>query len=255
MVFSYFLWVEFDRSPPNHSISKVSNHIPVYLITKILYCASHSLYNNRLFVIGVFSFRLGINSNQIEVFPHSINQFIQVPPQVTSNWNIMLNLVQDVQLIEGYSVDFVQCIQARDILTVSLDYIDYVVLGGITFDQDVSIVDSVLFQNGFDCLVIHPVGLYHSRNSYSTFIFSFKIDFWRSFVQPNTKTLQLVLDYLFVLHWSGCVQNNHNQVACSSYSDDLTTSTLAVFGAFDNTRQIQELYLGSFVLQNSRNAS
>ena len=63
-----------------------------------------------------------------------------------------------------------------------------------------------------------------------------------------------MFDDLLMLHRSSGVQDNHNQVACPGNSNNLPTSTFTVLGTFDNTWQIQELYFGAFVLENSGDA-
>jgi len=55
----------------------------------------------------------------------------------------------------------------------------------------------------------------------------------------------IYLDDLLVGKWSQRVEHNHNQVAGTSDSDDLTTTTLTVLGTFDDTRQVQQLNLGT----------
>lgn len=107
MIFTHFLRIEFDGSSPNHTVSKIPNHIPVYFITKIFDSAPKSLNNDWLLIIGIFSFRFGINPNQIEILPHSVNKLIQIPSKITSDGHIMLNLIQNVQLIKSYGINFV----------------------------------------------------------------------------------------------------------------------------------------------------
>ena len=189
MVFPNFLGIKFNWSTPDHSVPKISNHIPVYLITEVLHSTPDSLNDDRLFIIRVFALGLSVDSNQIEILPHSVNKFVQIPPQISGNRHIVLDLVQNVQFIERYGINFIQSIQARDVLAIALNYVNYVVLGGITFEQNVSVVDSVFLQNGFYRLVAYSVSLDHSRNGHPTFILPFEINLRRPFVQPNPKSL------------------------------------------------------------------
>lgn len=57
----------------------------------------------------------------------------------------MFNLVQNVQFVKSYSINFVQCVQARDILSIALDDVDDVVLACIAFQAQIGIVYFVLF--------------------------------------------------------------------------------------------------------------
>jgi hypothetical protein len=61
------------------------------------------------------------------------------------------------------------------------------------------------------------------------------------------------------------IENYENQVACPRHSNDLTTTSLkirtvtnceyfAVFGSFDDTRQIEDLNLCTSILEHTRNS-
>lgn len=66
--------------------------------------------NDWSLVIRVFSFRLCVNSNQIEIFPHSFDQLIKVPSKISSNRDIMINLIENIELLKSNCVDFVKSI-------------------------------------------------------------------------------------------------------------------------------------------------
>ena len=93
MILAYFLRIELDRAAPNHRIPKILNHISVNLITKSLNRRMLSSQNNRHIIIRIFTFRFSINSNQIQILPHSINHLIEIPFKITSNRHIMWDLV------------------------------------------------------------------------------------------------------------------------------------------------------------------
>lgn len=60
-------------------------------------------------------------------------------------------------------------------------------------------------------------------------------------VEADTKAFQLSLDDLLVAQWFQNVQNDENEAAGSSHCDNLTTATLTVLGALNNSRQVEEL--------------
>lgn len=113
-------------------------------------------------VVRVPSLGFGVDSDEIQVFPHPFDEFVQVPAQVASNRNVMVDLIEDVQLIEGDRVDLVERIQAGNVLSVALDNIDDIVFSCVALDEDISVVDFVLFQDGLDGLIVHSAGFHHS---------------------------------------------------------------------------------------------
>lgn len=78
----------------------------------------------------------------------------------------------------------------------------------------------------FPNFVTHPSGLLplHSNRR-------------RLLVEPNAETLQFVGENSEIVQGFEHIEDNEDQVARSSDGDDLTTTTFAVFGSFDNTCQ------------------
>lgn len=56
-----------------------------------------------------------------------------------------------------------------------------------------------------------------------------------------------MLDDLLVPHGSGGVKHDDDEITGAGHCDDLLTTTLSVLGALDDTRQIQQLDLGSLI--------
>jgi hypothetical protein len=65
------------------------------------------------------------------------------------------NLVQDFQLLHRDLVDFVQHVDARDLLSVALDDIDQVVLICIAVEVYVRIQESIFLGDSFDSIIVH----------------------------------------------------------------------------------------------------
>ena len=145
MIFSHLLRVEFDRGAPHHPISEIFYHVSMNLHAKVFNRRFQSLDDNRRLIIRIFSLRLGIHSNQIQILPHLFDKFIKIPTKIPSNWHVMLNLIQDIQLIKSNGIYFIERIEAGNILPVSFYNINDVIFCGITLDQDVCVVYSVLF--------------------------------------------------------------------------------------------------------------
>lgn len=53
---------------------------------------------------------------------------------MASDGDVMFNLIQNIEFIQGDGIDFIEGIQARDVLSVTLDDINYIVFGSIAFD-------------------------------------------------------------------------------------------------------------------------
>lgn len=159
----------------------------------------------------------------------------------------MLDLIENVKLVKGNSIDLVESIEARDVLAVSFDNVDNIVFCGITLDKDVSIVNTVLLQDCLDGLVTHTVSIHHAGNGNTSLVLSLKVDLRRTLVEPNSEAFQLMLDDLLVPHGSGGVKHDDDEITRAGHCDDLLTATLSVLGTLNDTRQIQQLDLGSLV--------
>lgn len=147
----------------------------------------------------------------------------------------MFDLIQNIELIQCQGVNFIQCIQARNILSISFNNIDDIIFSSITFNTNISIIDLVLFQNSLNSLVVDSICVDHTWDCNTALIFLFEIDIWWAFVQSNTKAFQLMFDNSFMLHWSGWIEHDNDQIACSTDSNNLLTTTFTILGTFDNT--------------------
>ena len=66
-------------------------------------------------------------------------------------------------------------------------------------------------------------------------------------IDSNTEALQFVLDDSLINQRLVHVKDNENEVASLGHSNDLTTTTLSVFGTLNNTRKIENLDLSTVV--------
>lgn len=96
MLFSHLLWVEFDRGAPHHRISEVFDHVSVDFHAKVFDSGPSTLDDDRCFVVWVFAFGFGVDTDKVKVFPHAFDELVKIPAEVSCNRNIMLDLVEDV---------------------------------------------------------------------------------------------------------------------------------------------------------------
>lgn len=108
----------------------------------------------------------------------------------------MWAFVYDVQLLDGYLVDLIQHIDARNIDSVALDHINQLINCRVASDVYVGIGESVLMANSFDCVIAH-VGQFESERLYNvetTFFLSLNHDVGWLLVESHTEAFQLVLN-------------------------------------------------------------
>ena len=86
-----------------------------------------------------------------------------------------------------------------------------------------------------------------ARDSDTTLVLLLEHNVGRLLIDANTKALQFVLDDSLVNQWLVHVKDDENEVASLGYRNNLSTTTLAVFGTFDNTWEIEDLNLGAIV--------
>ena len=72
-------------------------------------------------------------------------------------------------------------------------------------------------------------------------------------ISPDSKSLQLLLQELFVCQRLEDVKADEYERGRPGHSDDLPTSTLAVLSTLDNSGQVKQLDLGALVPDATRN--
>ena len=76
----------------------------------------------------------------------------------------------------------------------------------------------------------------------------------RLFVDADAEPFELRLYNLFVCQGLVDVEHNKNQMTSFGHSDDLSSTTFAVFGTLDDTGQIEHLDFSTIVKNLSRNS-
>ena len=73
-------------------------------------------------------------------------------------------------------------------------------------------------------------------------------DVWGLFVDSNAKTFELGFDDSLIGKGLVHIQNDEDQMACFSDSNDLTTATFPILRTLDDTGEIEHLDLGAVIL-------
>jgi len=90
---SDLLWVVLDGGAPNLGVVHLSCQGLVEFATEVLNLAMLGWHDDGLLVVGDLSLRLGIYSNQIEVFPDLQQELVEVPLVLGGDWHVVGHLV------------------------------------------------------------------------------------------------------------------------------------------------------------------
>lgn len=165
----------------------------------------------------------------------------------------MVYPVNHVQLFDGDLINLVENVDAGYVYPIALDDVYEFVDSGITPEGDVCRVDPVLIAHGTDLVVINLSQGHGVGDIETAALLPFERDVWWCLVQADAEALQFVLDDFLVRQWFQDVEDDENQLCRPRGGNDLFSSTLAVLGALNDTRQIQYLNLGTFVVEHARN--
>jgi hypothetical protein len=81
-----------------------------------------------------------------------------------------------------------------------------------------------------------------------------KIDVWLPFIETNANRLQLLFEQGSLDVLLGGVQHHHHKICSPSYGNDLSSSTLALGGTFNDSRQVEKLNVSTLVIDDTRDA-
>jgi hypothetical protein len=77
-----------------------------------------------------------------------------------------------------------------------------------------------------------------SCDCHATFVFPLQHDVGPSSIEPNAETFEFPLDDALVRERLLGIEHDQDQSTSPGDTNDLTTATLTIFGALNNTRQI-----------------
>lgn len=109
--------------------------------------------NNRRVVIRGLAFRLRIDAPELKLFPHLLQQLVDIPAVLGADGTRVGDPVYQVELLDRNGVNLVKGIYYRDVApALRLQNIDQVIDLCITTNSNVSRRDLVLAHHGFDFL-------------------------------------------------------------------------------------------------------
>eukprot|EP00053_Salpingoeca_punica_P020781 m.212348 g.212348 ORF g.212348 m.212348 type:complete len:417 (+) comp20083_c0_seq1:2736-3986(+) len=252
MLATHALRLVLDRGAPHKAVFELLDQRLVQAVAKVLDAALAVAQHDGLFVIGQLTARLGVYSDKVEVAPHLLQEVVKVPLVVGRDGHAVRDLVDDVELLDGDLVDLVQDVDAGDVHAVALDDINKLVLGRVALERNVRIVDAVLGEDGLDEVGVQVRCGHGAGEVDAAFLLFLQRDIGRLLVQPDAKAFQLILDDGFVPQRLQHVQHNEDEVASPRDCNDLATTTFAVLGTLNDTRQVEELDLGALVADDTR---
>mmetsp|Transcript_4693 Transcript_4693/g.12637 ORF Transcript_4693/g.12637 Transcript_4693/m.12637 type:complete len:272 (+) Transcript_4693:658-1473(+) len=116
-------------------------------------------------------------------------------------------------------------------------------------------MNPVLFANGRHNLFVQVRRLHRRGKRNTPAIFSPKYDVCRLFVEADAEPFQLVLDQAFMKRRLGGIKRDQNQIARARDRNHLPPATFTVLGAFDDSRQVEQLNFGAAVVDGAWDTS
>ena len=111
--------------------------------------------DNRSIIIWNLSFWFSINTNQVQILPNFLHQFIKVPFILSGNRNVMRTLVNDIELFNRDWIYFIQNINARNVNSISFNYVDQFIDCRVTSEVEVGIWETIFCANWPNCLITY----------------------------------------------------------------------------------------------------
>jgi len=124
VVLANFLRLMFHRRTPDNSILELLHDAPVDLVTEVIHQSMVLLQDDRRSVVRKLALWFSVEANKMKVIPHLLQKIIEIPSVMGRDWNTVWNFVDDVQLLDGDLVDFVEDINARYVDSVALNYVN-----------------------------------------------------------------------------------------------------------------------------------
>ena len=121
--------------------------------------------------------------------------------------------------------------------------------GGLTYTDNLVLLQDLHHSGGVDLRELDRGG-----HGDASLLLLLDHDVGRRAVQPDAEPVKLALDNELVGERLGDVEDNEKAAAGARNGDDLTTTTLAVLGTLNDTRQVKHLKLRALVLHNTRHA-
>lgn len=195
-----------------------------------------------------------LHSNKVKILPDLFNQFVQVPFEMSRARDTVGDSIKDIELLDSDLVDLIEDIDAGDIKSVAFDDINQFIHCSVAAEADIRIRDLVLVEHGLHSLLVDVSQIDSLGDADTALLFLLERNVGGLLVEPDPEPLELLLNEFLVGHRLERVENDQNEVASASNSNNLLTTTLAVLGTLDDTGKIEELDTRTLVVDNARHA-
>ena len=194
--------------------------------------------------IGRLPLLLRVDANHAELLPDFLKEHVQAQLHVHGDAAAEGVLGDGVDLLDGYGVYLVVDVDAFDVFSVSLNNINQLVHIIVPSENHVSIVHLILSQH----ILHHPlVNLGQCALGIELNAAHFlrrDRDVGLLLVQPDAHLLELHVQFGFLRFSFLAIEDHEYQIRRLSNRNDLPTTTLAIGGPLNNTRQIEQLHFG-----------
>lgn len=111
---------------------------------KVLHGALGRAQHDRRRVVGHLALGLGVDADEVELFPHSLHQLVNVPPVLRADGHRVGDAVEQVEFLDADAVNLVEHVNDRDVASaLGFEDIDQVVDGGVAPNGDICRADLV----------------------------------------------------------------------------------------------------------------
>mmetsp|Transcript_12153 Transcript_12153/g.30665 ORF Transcript_12153/g.30665 Transcript_12153/m.30665 type:complete len:417 (+) Transcript_12153:144-1394(+) len=237
---------------PHQSVLELLQNALVDAVAEVLHRVPVLGEHDGVVVVRQLALGLGVDAQQAEVVPAHLDQAVQVPLEVRAHGAVVRQLVQHVELLQRDLVHLVDGVDAGDVDAAALNHVHQLVHGAVLLEEDVCVVYAVLRAHRLHGVQVQLRVRHVGGERQAALVLFLERQPRQLLVQPDAKALELVLDELLVRHGLQAVQHDDDQVARARGGDDLPAAALAVLGALDDSRQVQQLDLGASVADDTR---
>lgn len=226
---------------------------PVYLVTDVFDRGTLS-HHQWIREVGSLSALFGVDAVDAELVPHGVLEVVNVEVLFDRDDDRVGLSRELVHLLHADRVDLVVDVEAGDVVAVTEHHVDELVDSDVLSEHDIDVVHLVSLQDGTDHLFVnlgecetHGLG-----DDDTTGVLFAEDHIGLGLVETDTDGLEFPFEKCTMRVGLGGVQHDDDHVGGLGHGDDLSTSTLAFGSAFNDTRQIEDLDLGTFVLEDTR---
>lgn len=187
---------------------------------------------------------LGVDANHGERLPNLLQENIESELQLHRNARVQGLLRDKVDFLDGNDINLVVHIEALDVLASALDNINQVVDIVVTAENDVRVMNLVLVHNIGNHLSVDLRQVRGRVELNTAGLLGLDLDVRLLLVETNADLLELQSELRLLGLTLLAVKHHENEIGRLADTDNLTTATLTVRRAFNNTGQIEQLHLG-----------